>query len=270
MNFFDNLQFKTIKIELINSWLYIILNRPESKNALSTGMINELINIMKLASSEKELRGVLLTGNGGSFCSGADLKEFKRFFLNGQPNRSEVISSSLKVAKLLQSFNYFPKLVIVCINGPAFAGGLGLACCSDFIFATKISKFGITETKIGLSPAQIAPYIINRLGSSNAKKLMLTGEVIDSDAALKIGLLDDIFNNEEEMFAYVQKFAKKIKSGAPNAVSITKRIILDLQKSNNLEFSKLASEKFADCMLDEETFEGLQAFIEKRKPSWNL
>ena len=268
MKFFENNQFETLEIETNNKWLHIKLNQPKSKNALSRKMIAELVHLMELASSQKILRGVLLSGNGGSFCSGADLKEFKSFFLNGKPDRNQVISSSLNVAKLLQSFYYFPKYVICCIDGPAYAGGFGLACCSDFIFATKNSKFGITEIKIGLSPAQIAPFIINRLGSKNAKNLMLSGEVIDTSRALEIGLLDVVFDNKEEMFSYAKNFSHKLKSCAPNAVAVTKSIISNVDDSVN--FSEIAADKFAKCMLGEETPEGLQAFVEKRKPSWNL
>ncbi len=268
MDFFNNQKFETIEMEINNGWLYVNLNRPKSKNALSNKMITELINLMGLASAQKLLRGILLSGNGGSFCSGADLKEFKSFFSNGKPDRNEVIYSSLNVAKLLQTFYHFPKYVIACINGPAYAGGFGLACCSDFIFATKNSKFGITEIKIGLTPAQIAPFVINRLGKKNARNLMLSGDVIDTNKALQIGLLDQVFNHEEEMFDYTKQFSNKLKSCAPHGVAVTKSIISDLESS--LNFSELAAEKFAQCMLGEETPEGLQAFIEKRKPLWNL
>ena len=268
MEFFDSNQYETLEIEAINQWLLIKLNRPKSKNALSSKMIAELIHLMELASSQKLLRGVLLSGNGDSFCSGADLKEFKSFFLNGKPDRKQVISSSLNVANLLQSFYHFPKYVICCIDGPAYAGGFGLACCSDFIFATKNSKFGITEIKIGLSPAQIAPFVINRLGSKNAKNLMLSGVVIDTSLATQMGLLDGVFDNKEEMFSYAKNFSYKLKSCAPNAVAVTKSIISDLDHS--VKFSEIAADKFAECMLGEETPEGLQAFIQKRKSSWNL
>ena len=215
MEFFDNKQYETLEIETTNQWLLIKLNRPKNKNALSSKMIAELIHLMKLASSHKLLRGIILSGNGGSFCSGADLKEFKNLFSNGKPDRNQVIFSSLNVAKLLQSFFYFPKYIISCIDGAAYAGGFGLACCSDFIFATKNSKFGITEIKIGLTPAQITPFVINRLGRRNAKKLMLSGKVIDASRAAKMGLLDGVFDNKEEMFFYVKNFSYRLKSCAP-------------------------------------------------------
>lgn len=268
MEFFDNNKYETLEIEASDQWLLIKLNQPKRKNALSSKMIAELIHLMELAASQKLLRGIILSGNGGSFCSGADLKEFKSFFLNGKPDRNQVISSSLNVAKLLQSFYYFPKYVICCIDGPAYAGGFGLACCSDFIFATKNSKFGITEIKIGLTPAQIAPYVINRLGRKNAKNLMLSGEVFDTERALHLGLLDEVFGNEQDMVSFAKNFSNNLKPCAPNAVAITKSIFSDLDNSSN--FSELAADKFAECMLGEETPEGLQAFIEKRKPRWNL
>ena len=268
MKILNNQRFDTIELETYNDWLYVKLNRPKSKNALSSVMITELINLINLAESQQFLRGILLSGKGGCFCSGADLKEFKNFFSSGKPNRNEIISSSLNVAKLLKSFYQFPKYVIACIDGPAFAGGFGLACCSDFIFATKNSKFGITEIKIGLTPAQIAPYVINRLGRKNAKNLMLSGEVFDAERALLLGLLDEVFDNQQDMFSFAKNFSNNLKSCAPNAVSITKSIISDLD--NPFNFSAIAADKFAECMLGEETPEGLQAFIEKRKPRWNL
>ena len=268
MKILNNQRFDTIELETYNDWLYVKLNRPKSKNALSSVMITELINLINLAESQQFLRGIILSGKGGSFCSGADLKEFKKFFSSGKPNRNEIISSSLNVAKLLKSFYQFPKYVIACIDGPALAGGFGLACCSDFIFATKNSKFGITEIKIGLTPAQIAPYVINRLGRKKAKNLMLSGEVFDAERALLLGLLDEVFDNQQDMFSFAKNFSNNLKSCAPNAVSITKSIISDLDNPSN--FSAIAADKFAECMLGEETPEGLQAFIEKRKPRWNL
>ena len=228
MEFLNNQSFETIELEAYNDWLHIKLNR----------------------------------------CSWSYFKEFKSFFSIGKPKRNEIISSSLNVAKLLKSFYHFPKYVIACIDGPAYAGGFGLACCSDFIFATKNSKFGITEIKIGLTPAQIAPYVINRLGRKNAKNLMLSGEVFDAERALHLGLLDVVFDNEQDMVSFAKNFSNNLKPCAPNAVAITKSIVSDLDNSSN--FSKRAADKFAECMLGEETPEGLQAFIEKRKPRWNL
>ena len=268
MEFLNNQIFETIELEAYNDWLHVKLNRPKSKNALSNAMITELINLISLAKSQQFLRGIFLSGKEGSFCSGADLKEFQSFFSSGKPKKNEIISSSLNVAKLLKSFYHFSKYVIACIDGPAYAGGFGLACCSDFIFATKKSKFGITEIKIGLTPAQIAPYVINRLGRKNAKNLMLSGEVFDAERALHLGLLDKVFGNEQDMVSFAKNFSNNLKPCAPNAVAITKSIVSDLDNSSN--FSERAADKFAECMLGDETPEGLQAFIEKRKPRWNL
>ena len=270
MNILNNQKFQTIKTDYKNNWLYIWLNRPESKNALSKKMINELIELMELSGLEKNIRGILLTGIDNSFCSGADLKEFKNLLIHGKPQKSKVISSSLEIAKLLKSLSSLPKIVVSCINGPALAGGFGLACCSDFIFSTEISKFGISEVKIGLTPAQIAPYVINRIGIQNAKKLMLTGDKFGPCEGINNGFLDKVFKNEEEMFTYIDQLIKKLNSSSPNATKITKNILLSIHNSLSNDFSEIAAQRFYESMLHGDTLEGLNAFLDKRKPKWNI
>ena len=122
MEFLNNQRFETIELEANNDWLHVKLNRPKSKNALSNAMITELINLISLAESQQFLRGIFLSGKEGSFCSGADLKEFQSFFSSGKPKKNEIISSSLNLAKLLKSFYHFPKYVFLEIYIRSFFG----------------------------------------------------------------------------------------------------------------------------------------------------
>ena len=260
--------FETVRLEKNECWVTTWLDRPDAKNALSEKMTLELIDILNFIANEKMIRGVALRGANGCFCSGADLKEFERNFISNDGTRDQIIKMSTKAAQLFKRVYTMPQIVVALVEGPAFAGGLGLVCCSDFVLGTQDSKFSISETKIGLTPAQIAPYIIERIGKRNAKNLMLSGIPFTGAEAYQYGIIDKLCENELDLNKHFSQLQQTLKACAPKATAITKEILIAHDQVKSSELIDFLANKFADCMTNSEAKEGLQAFSEKRNPKW--
>lgn len=177
--------------------------------------------------------------------------------------KSLAFEMSIRIGELFKVINSAPQIVVAVTEGAAIAGGFGIACSADLILTMPETKFSLSETRIGLTPAQISPYVINRLGYSLARKMMLLGARIDGREAMKIGIADYIANdsNLEEILDSIKKQVFKC---SPNAIAITKRVLtvneyIDPQKAANL---------FSDCAVSDEGQEGINSFFEKRKPFW--
>ena len=260
--------YETLELDEDKSWVTLYLNRPAAKNALSEKMIEELTEVLDRIANSKTIRGLALKGANNCFCAGADLKEFEKNFVLNNPTRGEIIKLSTNVALLLKRIHTMPQVVVSLVDGPAFAGGFGLVCCSDFVLGTKNAQFSISETKIGLIPAQITPYIVERIGRRNAKKLMISGSRFDSHEACDYGVIDVLVNNEIELNAEFALLQKRLMECAPEAIAFTKEITDSYDKLESEEVIRFLANKFADCVEGEEAKEGLQAFIRKRKPKW--
>ena len=177
--------------------------------------------------------------------------------------KSLAFEMSIRIGELFKVINSAPQIVVAVTEGAAIAGGFGIACSADLILTMPETKFSLSETRIGLTPAQISPYVINRLGYSLARKMMLLGARIDGREAMKIGIADYIANdsNLEEILDSIKEQVFKCP---PNAIAITKRVLtvneyIDPQKAANL---------FSDCVVSDEGQEGINSFFEKRKPFW--
>ena len=261
-------KYLTLKVERKNRWVHIALNRPEVKNALSEEMASELLNVLTETKNDDDTRGLTLRGLNGAFCAGADLKDFKNNFVLKTPNFEEVKNMNINAGILFRELAQIPKIVVALVDGPAYAGGLGMVCCADIVIITRAAKFSLSETAIGLTPAQISPYLIKRLGIKTASKLMLTGMAFGAKEAFHIGLADELVETEKELDEYKNKIILDTKKVAPRATAATKEIISFSRDATLKDLSAFAANKFAECMLGEEAKEGLLAFSEKRKPYW--
>ncbi len=261
-------RYQTILFEKKDRWAKITLNRPEVKNALSEIMTDELMSVFSEIEEDKSIRGLSLRGSQGAFCAGADLKDFKNNFVLKKPSLDEVKAMNVGAGKLFQTLSQLPKIVVALVDGPAFAGGLGMVCCADIVAVTKGARFSLSETAIGLTPAQISPYLIKRLGLRIASKLMLTGMEFDGEKSLEYGLADELVDNENQLNDFLERFKDSTKKVAPLATAATKNILSFSRDSNLEDLSEFAANKFAECMLGEEAKEGLLAFSEKRRPYW--
>ena len=149
-------------------WLTIWLNRPETRNALSSEMIEALMAAFQDIATDQNIRGVTLRGKGNTFCAGGDLKGFKSMAA-GDQSFEEITAMSRNAGELFMAVSRLPQIVVVLIEGAAMAGGLGLACAADIVASTRSAKFSLTETMIGIPPAQIAPYIVRRVGPTGCE-----------------------------------------------------------------------------------------------------
>ena len=257
---------ETLAISRDSGVVTIELNRPDVRNAFNDQVVTELTQAFEALGPDD--RAVILTGAGKSFCAGADLKDFKNNFVLKKPSLDEVKTMNVGAGKLFQTLSQLPKIVVALVDGPAFAGGLGMVCCADIVAVTKGARFSLSETAIGLTPAQISPYLIKRLGLRIASKLMLTGMEFDGEKSLEYGLADELVDNENQLNDFLERFKDSTKKCAPLATAATKNILSFSRDSNLEDLSEFAANKFAECMLGEEAKEGLLAFSEKRRPYW--
>ena len=157
-------QFETILVKDHDRWVRLILNRPDVKNALSEKMNAELLSVLEKVKEDKNIRGVSIEGSGDAFCAGADLKDFRKNFVLQTPDFDQVRTMNLEAGKLFKILSQLPKIGVALVHGSAFAGGLGMVACADIVAVTKAARFSLSETAIGLTPAQISPLLIKRLG----------------------------------------------------------------------------------------------------------
>ncbi len=257
---------KTILTEFKSGWLTISFNTPENRNALSKELSAELRSVLETVRDDRHVRGITLRGEGGIFCAGGDLKAFSLLTNGGTQEQIKAINK--EGGKLFQFINTMPQVVIVLIEGAAIAGGLGIACCADIVVATREAKFSLTETQIGIAPAQIAPYIVHRVGLPRARRLMLTGARFNGNDAHDFGIADYVCDDRDELRAIEFDIQKSVLRCAPGANAITKEIVLAAEKMSAEEMIDFAADRFAQCMANDEGHEGITSFIQKRKPRW--
>lgn len=246
--------------------LVIWFNRPETRNALSSAMADELAAVLE-ALPGAPYRFVVLRGKGGAFCSGGDLKMFRNVFQAGMP-RDEIVAFNADFGRMMVAIRQLPQLFIVAIEGAAMAGGLGIACLADVVVTTADAKFALTEVTLGIPPAQITPVVIARIGASQARRLLLTAQRFDGVEAHRLGFAHFVEPDLEALESRLQSVLSDAHRGAPGAIALTKQIISATEELEGPELVQFAAERFADAMLGDEAREGMQAFGEKRKASW--
>ncbi len=266
----DFLNYKTLDLETDHDWLTIWFNRPKVRNALSREMIEELLHLFSALKDRPDIRGVTLRGRGGIFCAGGDIKEFKSLLQGETKKLEDVARASRRNGELFGIINETPQVVIMLVEGAAMAGGMGIVCCGDVVVVTEDAKFALTETSIGIPPAQIAPFVAARLGSHVARRLMLTAGRFDGAEAVKIGLADYVAKDVDHMNGIEIDIKKRVRKCAAGANAVTKNIILATRYAGRTEMIDIAGAGFAKCMLSDEGREGVASFLEKRKPYWAI
>ncbi len=247
--------------------LTIWFNRPEVRNALSDQMAGELASVLEALPGEQQIRFVILRGKGGAFCSGGDLSMFKTVFQGGA-DRQTIVEFNASFGRLCQAVAELPQLFIVLIEGFAMAGGLGLSCIADVVVTTADAKYALTEVTLGIPPAQITPVVIKRIGSSEARRLLLTAQRFDGREAHRLGFAHFLVEDRDGLAAKARELVNQARRGAPGAIALTKQIIRASETLHGEEIVQFAAERFADAMLGDEGREGMQAFADKRAPSW--
>ena len=227
------LNYNDLKVELKDNVLLVRLNNPDQRNAITNPMITSLEDVFSKAAFDSEVRVVILTGEGKAFCAGGDLNamENKSGMFAGESSslRSNYINGIQRIPRMIESF---PKPIIGMINGPAIGAGCDLSCMCDLRTGSVRSKFGETFSKLGLVPGDGGPFFLIRvLGYAKAMELYLTGDLIDSKEALRIGLLNHIFD-EETLEEETLDLAYRIAANAPVAIEMTKQALKSARLSD--------------------------------------
>jgi len=256
--------YQTLTFQSDDQIATIALTVPEKRNAISTQMIIDLLGALDQAESSRALV-VILTGAGKAFCAGMDLTELQNLARQTQQKNLE---DARRMTKLLYRLYSFPKPVIAAVNGPAIAGGCGLATVADFILAVPEAKFGYTEVKIGFAPALVSVFLRRRIGDTHVRDLLLTGRVIDAAEAFRIGLVTEVVPMESLM-ERAREIAAQLLVASPTAVAQTKKLLISYDRAAIRAELEVAIEANADIRSTPDFREGVTAFLEKRPPKWN-
>lgn len=242
----------------------VILDRPEVSNALDGWTISKCIEIFEELREDKVTRVIVIQGNGKNFCAGADLNWMKR---SANFSREENLEDSRRLALLFHLIHTSPRPVIARVQGAAIGGGAGLVAAADISIGSTMSSFGFSEARLGIIPAVISPYVVGRLGPARTRACFLTGERFMGPQALKLGLLDEVVEEEGIDAAVVRTVAAILKCG-PKALERAKLLVTDVSSRDPHEIAELTAVAIADIRTTPEAQEGMAAFLEKRKPSW--
>jgi methylglutaconyl-CoA hydratase len=258
--------YKSILVSQTGNIVTVTLNRPEVHNAFNLPMVKEIYDIFMKLSDDNSVKCIVLTGNGKSFCAGADLNWFRDV---SDKSYRDVYNEILLLAKLLYLIFTHPKPVIGRINGPAVGGGVGLAAVCDITIASESASFGLNEISIGIIPSIIAPYLIKRMGENATREYFLSGEKITAKRALELKLVN--YNVEEvRLDDYVNEKAALLLNGAPNSIANTKQFFSEIATMRYDEILQYTSEVMAKSRISEEGIEGMSSFLEKRSPKWHI
>ena len=259
---------KRLILEQDDGWLRIWFNRPDTRNALSDDLVRDLKTLLDAVAADSSIRGITLRGKGDVFCAGGDLKAFKSVFQGEDVDIAGIKAASRVAGQLFAQLNSMPQVVLVLVDGAAMAGGFGIVCTGDIVAVTKNARFALTETTLGIPPAQIAPYVLRRLGMTTARRLMLTAARFDGTEAGNMGLADFVVENASGLDDVESAIREQVLKCAPGANGITKELLLATTNLSDAQFVEKAADAFAQCIMGDEGREGVSAFLGKRKPSW--
>jgi methylglutaconyl-CoA hydratase len=244
----------------------IILNRPNKRNALTRQMIEDLAQAFDDLHQERKVRAVILTGAGTAFCAGMDLAEMQE--TAAQPDAMmQWHSDAVQYRELIDKMLRFPKPIIAAVNGPAMAGGAGLALASDIVLAAPEAKFGLPEPRRGIVAGLVSPLLVFRIGGSQAANLLLTARTIEAAEAQRIGLYHEIVPGDF-LWAKAQDVAGEIAKSAPEALLLTKKLLNETIGEHLGTLLSSGAAASATARTTEAAREGLAAFLEKREAKW--
>ena len=262
-----------ILFERLQDVLFVTLNRPQTRHALAPEMIAELSRILDIAEADSTARALVLRGSHGFFCAGGNVGNFQAR-LDASATSAQVSLAADPVAarnrefgRLMERLSLLSIPILAAVEGAAIGGGMGLACVADMVLATVDAKFALSETSLGIIPAQIAPFVVARLGTPVALRLGLSGEQVSGEVALRLGLVDELCSDSLALDALLAQWLSRVSACGPQANRALKPL---LQRCGHAAVGLLlddAARLFADCMRSEGA-EGIAAFREKRSPAW--
>lgn len=259
---------ESLLLNLDKGVLYVTLNRPEKRNAMNDTLVREMRAVFAAIKDDRSVRAVVLRGAGGNFCSGGDISSMNERAAPGADAKSVMWEFNRNFGRMITEVNEASQVVICCVEGAVLGGGFGLACISDVAIADKAAKFGMPETGLGIIPAQIEPFVVKRIGLTQARKFTLLGDWVDGARAEALGIVHMVTDSEEEMKAALDKVLKAVRRAAPGANAYAKKLLLLVGEMDQEALLDQAADWFAETLGSEEGIEGTQAFVEKRQPYW--
>ncbi|MCP5464719.1 MAG: enoyl-CoA hydratase/isomerase family protein [Deltaproteobacteria bacterium] len=256
---------KTLQILNSDHITHVILNRAEVHNAFNEDMMRELSEVFGKIQNDERVRCVILTAQGKSFSAGGDLNYMKSA---AQKNHQENVNESLAMAKMFALIDECPKPVVGIINGSAFGGGLGLVSVCDVVLCDQKAQFGFSEVRLGLTPSVISPFVIQKIGVSQARRFFVTGERFDAHKAKQMGLVHEIFDDASKD-SVVSHLLSNILANGPEAIDQAKVLIRKNQELKGTELTEFTAEQISKRRASQEAQEGITAFFEKRKAGYN-
>jgi isohexenylglutaconyl-CoA hydratase len=271
--------FQTLVVKREGPVLHVTLNRPALRNAMSLHMVAELRQVLADAEAGGQSRVVVLRGAGGHFCAGADLKDMAnarmqamhadRLAKSADVTMDAMAQANIQFGELCVAYAKTPLALVAVLEGSVMGGGLGLACVADVALASETAVFRLPETGLGVVPAQIAPFLVERLGYSQAKRLAVTGGRLCAVEALTMGLVHAV-HAPDQMDAALTALLADILACAPGAVAATKALMARARLTETSHLLRDAAIIFSNAVHGPEGQEGTMAFLQKRKPTWAM
>lgn len=257
------MRYTTIVVADIDQIRKITLNRPERRNAISPEMQMELIAAME-DSATSGCRVIVFVGAGDAFCAGLDLSALQAM---REKTAAEHREDAERIARLFRTLYELPVPTIAAVHGPAIAGGTGLAMICDFTLAAPEARFGFTEVRIGFVPALVSAFLALQIGDKRSRDLLLTGRLFDAEQAFRLGLVQEVVGSED-LAPRVQALAESLERNSPQALAATKRLLAAQNKVWLDAAIEIGLEANARARNTADFYEGVAAFLEKRKPIW--
>ncbi len=252
--------YETIAIEENGPVATVTLNRPEARNAMSHGMVEDLLAYFQNIRDNREVRAVILRAAGKTFCAGGDIRDLSTPRTDAEEN-----AAVGNLDTMLRAVNRAPQVVIARIHGAVMGGGIGLVCVSDIAIASTAARFGLPEVRLGLAPSLISPFVVQRLGVTQARRWMLTGAQCDGAAAREVGLIHEVCD-EATLDERVTATLHEVLQCSPNALAECKKLLFEVLE--NPETLDYRVDLLGRLRRSEEGQEGMQAFLEKRPARW--
>jgi methylglutaconyl-CoA hydratase len=242
----------------------VTLRRPEARNALDAALIGEITRCFEELAEDESVRVVVLTGEGPSFCAGADVGYMRD---TAGFSYEENLEDARRLADMFLAVDDLPKPVVARVRGAAIGGGVGLVAAADVAVAEEGTRFAFSEVRLGIAPATIAPFVVRKIGYSQARVLFLSGERFGADRAREIGLVHEAVP-EGDLDAATERTVAQLLQGGPAAQAAIKEALRQIEATEPMEALGIMTQLIAELRVGEEGQEGLGAFLQKREPFW--
>ncbi|HLU08433.1 MAG TPA: enoyl-CoA hydratase-related protein [Oceanobacillus sp.] len=256
--------YQTLLIDIVSPFAYVTLNRPAQRNAMSFKMIEEIIDVFTELRERTDIRAVVLSGAGGHFSAGGDIADMKNA---SAMSEEEQDATTARLDTMLRAVNQAPQVVVAKVDGVALGGGFGLVCVSDIAIASTTASFGLPEVRIGLVPAVIAPYVVQRIGLTRTRILMLTGTRFDGVSAHEYGVVHEVCPSEI-LDECTDAILNELRQCSPAALAACKQLLFESTGKPLDETVQYRARLLNSIRRSDEGQEGMTAFLQKRPPNW--